>query len=147
MTNRLVTDPDAVAVLAAQVADRTGYPAAHVEKDFWVTEVLRGVARTAADLGVEIVLKGGTSLSKAYRLIERFSEDVDVLVILPTDTTGAKERVLKALVAGAADATRVEAVSVGSATTKGVKRGARFHYGSTDQAESKTNDGENEEQP
>ena len=62
MTNRLVTDPEAVALLAAQVADRTGYPAAHIEKDFWVTEVLRGVTRTAVGLGIEIVFKGGTSL-------------------------------------------------------------------------------------
>lgn len=131
MTNRLVTEPDAAAALSAQVADRTGLPATQIEKDFWVTEVLRGVTRTATSLGVEVVFKGGTSLSKAYRLIERFSEDVDVLVILPTDTTGAKERLLKSLVAGAADATGIDATSVGSATTKGVKRGARFHYGTS----------------
>lgn len=132
VNDRLVTDPDGVAVLAAQVADTTGLPAAQVEKDFWVTEVLRGVTRAAKALGVEVVFKGGTSLSKAFGFIERFSEDVDVLVILPADTTGAKERVLKALVAGAAAATNVDATTVPTATTKGVKRGARFHYRPSD---------------
>ena len=128
MTDRLVQDPDAVAALAARVADRIGLPAEQIEKDFWVTEVLRGVTRAAGELGVDVVFKGGTSLSKAYHLIERFSEDVDVLVILPAEGTGTKERILKNLVAGATDATTVQPESVGTATTKGVKRGARFHY-------------------
>jgi urease gamma subunit len=132
MTTRLVNDPGAIAALSARVADRTGLPAEHIEKDFWVTEVLRGVTRRASELGVEAVFKGGTSLSKAHRLIERFSEDVDLLVILPADTTGAKERLLKSLVAAAAEATSIEAASVGTATTKGVKRGARFHYRASD---------------
>ena len=37
-----------------------------VEKDFWVTEVLRGVANCSADTGVSAVFKGGSSLSKAF---------------------------------------------------------------------------------
>lgn len=127
--DRLVHDPDAVAALSVTVAERTGVPADHIEKDFWVTEVLRGVVTAAADLGVEVVFKGGTSLSKAFSLIERFSEDVDVLVVLSSqDSTGARDRTLKALVAGAADATTLEPVSVPGATAKGAKRGARFHY-------------------
>jgi hypothetical protein len=129
MPDRLVDDPDAVAVLAAAVAYRTGIPAAHVEKDFWVTEVLRGVVAAAAAAHVEVVFKGGTSLSKAFGLIERFSEDVDVLVVLSADDTlGARDRVLKTIVMGAANATGVAAVPVPEATSKGVKRGARFHY-------------------
>lgn len=129
MPDRLVDDPDGVAVLAASVADATGIPAAHVEKDFWVTEVLRGVVDAAGALGVEIVFKGGTSLSKAFGLIERFSEDVDVLVVLsPQDSTGARDRTLKALVDGATRATGLDAATVPAATTKGAKRGARFGY-------------------
>ena len=88
---RLVYEPDAVAVLAARGTDDVGLPAAQVEKDFWVAEVLRGAMRSAGELGVEIVFKGGTSLSKAYRPIERFSEDVDVLVLLPPQETGSSE--------------------------------------------------------
>lgn len=127
--DRLVNEPDAVAALSVTISDRTGVPADHIEKDFWVTEVLRGVVTAAADLGVEVVFKGGTSLSKAFSLIERFSEDVDVLVVLsPQDSTGARDRTLKALVAGAADATTLEPVGVPGATSKGAKRGVRFHY-------------------
>lgn len=73
--------------------------------------------------------KGGTSLSKAFSLIERFSEDVDMLVVLsPADSKGARDRILKELVAGAAEATGLDPTPVPDATSKGAKRGARFHY-------------------
>lgn len=74
MPERLIDDPDGVAVLAASVAEQIGVPAAHVEKDFWVTEVLRGVTHAAADTQVAVVFKGGTSLSKGFSLIQGFSE-------------------------------------------------------------------------
>ena len=63
MSSRLIDDPDGVSALAAQVSDRLGIPAEHVEKDFWVTEVLRGAVHGAAQAGVVVVFKGGTSLS------------------------------------------------------------------------------------
>jgi len=68
VSDRLVNDPDAVAVLAANVADQIGIPALHVEKDFWVTEVLRGVTQAAEGDGVEIVFKGhgGPLLKSSY---------------------------------------------------------------------------------
>ncbi|MGH8997927.1 MAG: nucleotidyl transferase AbiEii/AbiGii toxin family protein [Acidimicrobiia bacterium] len=72
-----MTTPPACLFSPPQVADETGIPAAHVEKDFWVTEVLRGVVAGAVASKVVMVFKGGTSLSKAYGIIERFSEDVD----------------------------------------------------------------------
>jgi len=49
-----------------------------VEKDYWVTQVLRALT---AQFPGGFVLKGGTSLSKGYSIINRFSEDVDVLVV------------------------------------------------------------------
>lgn len=49
-----------------------------VEKDYWVTQVLRELVAHHAP---GIVFKGGTSLSKGYGIIERFSEDVDILVV------------------------------------------------------------------
>lgn len=129
IADRLVHDPDAIAALSAAVAEQTSVPAEHVEKDFWVTEVLRGVVAAAERLGVEVVFKGGTSLSKGFSLIQRFSEDVDVLVVLsPQDSAGARDRTLKELVAGASKATTLEAIGVPGAISKGIKRGARFHY-------------------
>lgn len=135
MTERLVEDRDAVGVLAQQVSNQTGIPASHIEKDFWVTEVLRGAVAAATENDLEIVFKGGTSLSKAFGLIERFSEDVDLLVIIPgAFGTGAADTKLKAIVTGAAAATRLPSTAAPEATSKGVKRGARFHYRDHDDA-------------
>ena len=51
-----------------------------VEKDYWVTWVLRNLADSA--VAEQVVFKGGTSLSKGYGLIERFSQDVDLTAFL-----------------------------------------------------------------
>lgn len=48
-----------------------------VEKDYFVTEALRVVAEK---FGEHVIFKGGTSLSKGWNLIERFSEDIDLYV-------------------------------------------------------------------
>lgn len=52
----------------------------HVEKDYWVTFALKNLSKSA--LRKEVVFKGGTSLSKAHKLIHRFSEDIDLAVIV-----------------------------------------------------------------
>lgn len=57
-----------------------------VEKDYWITLVLSRLAKSKyVD---ESVFKGGTSLSKGYNLIERFSEDVDIAIINDKWKTG-----------------------------------------------------------
>lgn len=57
-----------------------------VEKDYWITLVLSRLAKNKyVD---EAVFKGGTSLSKGYNLIERFSEDVDIAIINDKGKTG-----------------------------------------------------------
>lgn len=53
-----------------------GLPAAAIEKDWWVVTVLRAIFATK--YAEHLVFKGGTSLSKAWGLIERFSEDIDL---------------------------------------------------------------------
>jgi hypothetical protein len=57
-------------------ADRSGRPAHLLEKDVWVVWAL--AALYGSSLGARLVFKGGTSLSKAYKVIRRFSEDVDL---------------------------------------------------------------------
>jgi predicted nucleotidyltransferase component of viral defense system len=61
-----------------ETATRKALPAIAVEKDWWVTAVLR--ALFALPYAEHLSFKGGTSLSKCYNLIERFSEDVDIAV-------------------------------------------------------------------
>lgn len=50
-----------------------------VEKDFWVCWLLRLIFANA-ELGAHLVFKGGTSLSKVFGIIQRFSEDIDLSV-------------------------------------------------------------------
>ncbi len=53
--------------------------AASMEKDFWVCWTLRELF-SLPGCGSHLTFKGGTSLSKAWKLIERFSEDIDVVL-------------------------------------------------------------------
>ncbi len=57
-----------------------------IEKDYWITFVLSRLAKSK--YFNEAVFKGGTSLSKGYHLIERFSEDVDIAIINDKGKTG-----------------------------------------------------------
>ena len=57
-------------------ASASGRPAYLLEKDIWVVWALQMLF--TAPMGAPLVFKGGTSLSKAYRAIPRFSEDVDL---------------------------------------------------------------------
>jgi hypothetical protein len=54
-------------------------PAIYVEKDYWVTYALFTIFSN--EIGQETVFKGGTALSKCYKMIDRFSEDVDLVVL------------------------------------------------------------------
>ena len=60
------------------IAYKVGLPAQVIEKDFWVTVILQAVF--ALPISRHFVFKGGTSLSKGWKLIERFSEDIDLAV-------------------------------------------------------------------
>ncbi len=53
--------------------------AIYIEKDYWITKILQQLSKTPQ--ANKIVWKGGTSLSKGYRLIDRFSSDIDVAVL------------------------------------------------------------------
>jgi hypothetical protein len=67
------------AELFAETADRKGLPEAIVEKDFWVCWVLKQLFSIEA-LSGRLLFKGGTSLSKIFHTINRFSEDLDLAV-------------------------------------------------------------------
>ena len=61
-----------------QISGKTGIAIAAVEKDWWVVQILATIFEMNA--GKHLVFKGGTSLSKAWSLIRRFSEDVDLAI-------------------------------------------------------------------
>lgn len=62
-----------------QVDEAMGLQAFSVEKDFWVCWTLRELF-TLPNIGEHLTFKGGTSLSKAWKVIRRFSEDIDLIV-------------------------------------------------------------------
>lgn len=70
-----------------------------VEKDYWITRSLAQLARSPYHN--DMVFKGGTSLSKAYGLTHRFSEDIDIAVI---DANRFSQNQLKRLIHRAAHA-------------------------------------------
>ena len=57
-----------------------GLPANFLEKDLWVTEILRLLYDEKLMGDFAVAFKGGTALSKCWKVIERFSEDIDLSV-------------------------------------------------------------------
>ena len=76
--------PDTFVEIIQATANHFSIPEVFVEKDYWVTWILRNLSR--ADYRERLIFKGGTSLSKAYKLIQRFSEDIDLAVHVPTQS-------------------------------------------------------------
>lgn len=66
------------AAVFERVGASVGLPMQAVEKDFWVTVILQAVF--SLPVAQHLIFKGGTSLSKAWGLISRFSEDIDLAV-------------------------------------------------------------------
>lgn len=62
-----------------QASGILGLNPASIEKDFWVCWVLRELF-ALPELGQNLTFKGGTSLSKGWQLIKRFSEDIDIVI-------------------------------------------------------------------
>ena len=69
-------------------ADQMNIPAIYVEKDYWVTYALFTIFNN--EIGKDTVFKGGTALSKCYNGIDRFSEDIDLVVLIREGETDSK---------------------------------------------------------
>ena len=163
MGDLLRADLDALSVLCARAADyfsdRRGVSVLPlvIEKDFWATEILRTLStpqylpapnKSAHPVTVRPVFKGGTSLSKAYQIIERFSEDIDIFLAIepfppspspnPTGTAGNQalpftigaarvDTIMKATAAAVGDAIGVVGEPIGNARS-GTRRGYAYRY-------------------
>ena len=69
-------DKEAFAELIIGAANELAIPTNVIEKDYYVTITLKALAEKTKDM----VFKGGTSLTKCYQLLDRFSEDIDCLI-------------------------------------------------------------------
>jgi len=72
------------------VGTRLGAPEQNVEKDFWVTWTLDVLFNGLPAGHPRFLFKGGTSLSKAYGLISRFSEDIDAVKVRAFEGVGPR---------------------------------------------------------
>lgn len=78
MNNYWQLSDDRKRIVLQQTSIKIGLPVESVEKDLWVTAILQSVfSLPYAD---KFVFKGGTSLSKVWNRIERFSEDIDLAI-------------------------------------------------------------------
>ncbi|WP_135210284.1 nucleotidyl transferase AbiEii/AbiGii toxin family protein [Vitreimonas flagellata] len=78
---RLLHEEPDFADLLAVTGRSLGTDPSLVEKDYWIMHALWGLQQ----LGRRFELKGGTSLSKGYGIIDRFSEDIDIRIEPPAD--------------------------------------------------------------
>ena len=60
-------------------SQRYGIPEIYIEKDYWVTYTLFHIFHSK--IAADTVFKGGTALAKCHKLIPRFSEDIDLVVL------------------------------------------------------------------
>ena len=74
-----------------RVSKDTAIEASIIEKDYYVTLVLQRIVAQQPN----IIFKGGTSLSKCYKLINRFSEDIDLNIDTETHPTEGHRKKLK----------------------------------------------------
>ena len=69
-------------------AQNMNLPPEYVEKDYWITYALHTIFQSS--IGKDVIFKGGTALAKCYMLIERFSEDIDLVVVRYDDESDTR---------------------------------------------------------
>lgn len=128
---RLFQHPDfeQAIIRAAEHFRPRGLREAIIEKDYYVTEALRIIATSVGD---KAIFKGGTSLSKGWNLIQRFSEDIDIFLdptaFEPPLAKRAIDRVLKKLRQQIAQHPGLTFLEQESQTIGGFGRNDRFEY-------------------
>lgn len=122
-------DFDQAIIQAAEHFRAQGLRPALIEKDYYVTEALRIIAATVGD---KVIFKGGTSLSKGWNLIQRFSEDIDVFLdphaFDPVLGKRAIDRALKSLRDSIDQHPALTFVKEDSQTIGGFGRSDRFSF-------------------
>jgi hypothetical protein len=116
-------------IRAAEHFRGSGLREAIIEKDYYVTEALRIIEAAA---GANVIFKGGTSLSKGWNLIQRFSEDIDIFLdpsgFSPPLGRNAIDRELKKLRQAIERHPALKFVEKESQTIGGFGRNDRFEY-------------------
>lgn len=90
---KLHEDKDFFLTAVSSAAQSLNLPDVYIEKDYWVTHSLKRLSES--DINRAVVFKGGTSLSKAHKLIHRFSEDIDLAVVADGLGDAKRRKLLK----------------------------------------------------
>lgn len=80
-------DSDAFTEIVQATADDMGIPEEYIDKDYFVSLLLKNIACESPN----VIFKGGTSLSKCYGVINRFSEDIDITINLNSNATNREK--------------------------------------------------------
>lgn len=126
-------NPELFKQAIAFTAQEMGILDIYVEKDYWVTLALHTIF--SHEFGKETVFKGGTALSKCYNMIERFSEDIDLVVLRNEDETGnqLKNKLKKITKTVASELVEVEVEGI--THKKGMIRKTAYNYNKEFQGE------------
>ncbi|WP_051069433.1 nucleotidyl transferase AbiEii/AbiGii toxin family protein [Desulfotignum phosphitoxidans] len=93
------------------IAIELGVDPSFIEKDWFAVKILQGVS-TLSVVPLKIIFAGGTSLSKGYGLIKRFSEDLDFRIIGAADITrGNRKAVRKEIISTIDELTDISVIS------------------------------------
>ena len=90
-------NPELFSELITLSSDMLGMREIYIEKDYWLCMILRNLAHADPEIFDRVVFKGGTALSKAHKLIHRFSEDIDLAYITDGLSGNQIKNMLKAV--------------------------------------------------
>lgn len=107
-------------------AERMGILDIYIEKDYWVCYALKLIFESPVK--DEVIFKGGTALSKCYTYIERFSEDIDLVVIRKEEETGNQLKTKLKKITKAITGPFVEVEMKGITNKMGMIRKIAYNY-------------------
>ena len=107
-------------------AQRISIKEIYVEKDYWVTYALFTIFNN--EIGKDTVFKGGTALSKCYNMIDRFSEDIDLVVLRREGETDSKLKTKLKAVSTIVESTLPEVAIDGITHKMGMNRKTAHSY-------------------
>lgn len=100
-----------------------------IEKDYYVSLFLKQLKKTSVDL--QLVFKGGTSLSKCYQVIDRFSEDIDLAVASDTGkVTEGQRKKLKEVIVSSIESLNMLLLNSNSVRSRRDHNNYEVHYDS-----------------
>jgi hypothetical protein len=98
----------------------------YIEKDYWVTYALFTIFNN--EIGKDTIFKGGTALSKCYNMIERFSEDIDLVMLRREGETDSKLKTKLKAVSTVVEVTLPEVAIEGITQKMGMNRKTAHSY-------------------